>query len=707
MATDSTWDSFPRRTWEDWRRSLDSPGVEPGNNRTYEKLTSLSLDGFPIQPLYGPEETSSESIDRSLLLKLDAQPGKGWQPGNKWRRVAELAHPSLQQTLLALEDEATRGLEGVWLRFDDLLRNGVFPLDLSLEEAQVRLAQRGLCLPNRESLTRLLGELDLPGCHLYLDPGRGSLAATALLIDALGTGGGEAAGVELKEVQGSLGCDPLSDAARGAAMPGAASLFRDLAVLAQWTTNSAPGLRPGMVSTAVFHHAGASPGQELGIAMASGFAQMKAIGEALGEGGDAARQILFSFPITGDLFGECAKLRAARLMWARLVGECGGSRQAQRMALHARTSWRTATLFDRGVNALRGTVETFAAVLGGADAISTAPFDEALGPGSRFSGKVAANTQLILREESFLDRVGDPAAGSWYVEALTGQLAEAGWKYFQSIEAQGGLVEALCQGAVHRDIAAMAARRREQLATRARGITGISEFPHLKEAPFEHSTKDEAHQAVRKYLAGLKEERVGSPAPPKEKRNPLQEARDALADGAPLALVSRNSAAGDLRPWPQGPLVGERDSEPFENLRAASDEVLRRTGLRPRVFLANLGSFRSHRLRSGFARRFLQIAGIECELSQELQNEKAAADAWALSSLPVVVLCGADEVYQSLAAPVARELIERGAGRVLLAGRPGEEESEWKRAGISGYLFLGMNTVKTLRQLLIELGAEL
>ncbi len=691
MASQIDLGNFPSATMKEWLRLVDPEG----GTGAYQELLSRTLDGFEIQPLYGPEEGTRRKVSAELFggaASVNRSPG--------WGMVQEYAHPSLAATRRDLAEDFRRGASGAWLWFHGLLRDGVHPASLDPAEARRRLAQHGLAISRVGQLASFLECLDLSANRIYLSAGRGSLGAAALLLCAL-----EELALKPAAVKGCLGCDPLSDAAQGAAMPAPKEIFRDLVELARWSVEEASELRAGLVSTAVYHQAGASPGQELGIALASGLEALRAMGNGGLSLEAAASQLLFCFQVTGDLFLETAKLRAARLTWARLLEECGVPAEHHRSLLHVRTSARTATVHDRGVNALRGTVETFAAILGGADTISTAPYDEALGLPRPFSRKVAANTQLILREESFLDAVADPAGGSWYVEALTEQLAEAGWKVFQNIEKVGGMAQALQQGRVRDLVREVSSQRKKLLANRRQPITGTSEFPDLGEQSYGESGDEEAEEAARQHLQTLAANAPNRPLEATEEGS-FATAQDLTRKGWAIESVVEATGSGDEAPWPQAKLDSGRDAESFEFLREASARCLRETGARPRVYLANFGPIKSHRARSGFARNLLNVGGIEAVPSVGDEGPDELAEGFAASACRVAVLCGSDEDYGKSAVAAAEALRRRGARILLLAGKPGDLEAELRRAGVSGFLFLGMDVVEVLQEILESLGVE-
>src|SRR6202042_2314773 len=209
----------------------------------------------------------------------------------------------------------------------------------------------------------------------------------------------------------------------------------------------------------------------------------------------------------------------------------------------AETSWRMLTQRDPYVNMLRATIATFSAGLGGANAITVLPHTMALGLPDAFARRAARNTQLVLLEESNLAKVSDPAAGSGGIQTLTQQLGEAAWSLFQEIEKAGGVFAALEQNLIQRRVAATRALREANIARRKDVLTGATEFPNLHEA----------HVAV--------------------------------LDAKPAAPASYGEANIKFDALP-----AMRLAAPFERMRDRSDQILKSSGARPMVFLANLGT---------------------------------------------------------------------------------------------------------------------
>lgn len=255
--------------------------------------------------------------------------------------------------------------------------------------------------------------------------------------------------------------------------PGVFPYVRGAKASAAWETvqGAEPELPDGGTRVAAFeiHEQGGSAVQEVAFAWTEGLRILREAVERDVSVDQVASVIRFTFAAGGEFFVTLAKLRAARYGWARIVTACGGSEDVVRMVIHARTSrWQQSSL-DPHTNMLRSTVSAYAAVLGGCDSLSVSPFDEVFREPDEFSRRIALNTQLILREECRADVVTDPAGGSWFVENLTREIAEAAWAEFQKSEKAA--------------VDASAKSQRDSLSKRRRIMVGVNQYANPSEKP--------------------------------------------------------------------------------------------------------------------------------------------------------------------------------------------------------------------------------
>lgn len=283
--------------------------------------------------------------------------------------------------------------------------------------------------------------------------------------------------VEDKAVQAhagtNLGADPLGALVRGRGDTGL-DVVVDLARLAKER-----GVRGAVVDATAVHELGASDVQELAYALFAGVTYLRALADAGLSANESAEQLEFRLAATDEQFATIAKFRAARRLWDRVgqLSEVTEPARAQRQ--HAVTSRPMMCRYDSYTNMLRTTVATFAAGVGGADAVTTLPFDEPLGLPTPFSRRIARNTSALLVSESHVAAVTDPAGGAHAVEKLTDDIARAAWELFGDLDAAGGVDAAV--DLLRSRIDETVADRALAIARRKRPITGVSEFPNLAE----------------------------------------------------------------------------------------------------------------------------------------------------------------------------------------------------------------------------------
>lgn len=307
-----------------------------------------------------------------------------------------------------------------------------------------------------------------------------------------------------------------------------------------------------VVSTLPYHDAGADAALELGLALATGVAYFDAFAAAGIGATEAAGQMHLRVAVGADTFGELCKLRALRLLWHKLLAAYGVSSPA--VLLHAVSAVRTQSARDPWVNMLRATTQVFAAVLGGADLVTASRFDGLLESPGALGKRIARNTGLVLREESMLGLVQDPAAGSYYLDQRTDALARAGWQHFQTLVGEGGVQKLLESGALASRLEASWNTRLAALRTRKQPVLGVSEFANV----------------------------------------------DETLPSAPRGADAR------------GGLPVHRDAEVFEALRARAERT------RAEVHLHTVGSFAESRARVGFASSFFAAGGLRARESSEL-----------------------------------------------------------------------------------------
>lgn len=455
------------------------------------------------------------------------------------------------------------------------------------------------------------------------------------------------------ELKGSLGFDPMGTLTRsGAFYKSEEEDFGDADRLLLAAGNELPQFRVLAVNSHFFGDSGATIAQELafGLAMAAEyFTRLTAMGQSAE---DIARHMQWNMGVGPEYFLEIAKMRAARMLFSALLSAYDHDRTLEASVfIHSITTDWNKTLYDPNVNMLRLTTEAMAAILGGCNSLLVKPYDSWYREPGDFSERIARNIQIILKEESYLDKVVDPSAGSYYIESLTDAIAESAWQLFLKVDEQGGYIKAFTGGFIMDEIKKTIARRLEMVSTRKEVLVGTNQYPNTAE-----------------MIA--------------EKVNPE------------IAFAK----AADLPHRVAEPLLPSRAAEGFEKLRLA---VEKHPGGRPKVFMLTYGNLAMRLARSQFASNFFACAGYDIIDNLGFKSAAEGADAALKANARVVVVCSSDDEYLQIAPAVAKLLGDKAI--VVVAGAPASME-ELKQKGISEFIHLRSNVLETLQHFHAKLG---
>ncbi len=558
---------FPPATREQWRalvakvlaRGGGDPAVDPE-----QALSHSTYDGFDLRPLYTADDVPPAS-DWPTVPPRPAEGGAGWDVRQRH------ADPDPARANAAILADLENGATSIWLALGD---GGIAIADLAqvLEGVQLHLAA------------------------IALDAGPQSDAAAAALFELAAS-----SGLSPDQLSGTLGLDPIGARVRTGADADLAALVDSVRAARAY-----PNLTPITVDGGTYHDRGGSDSEEIAMVAAVAVAYIRALTDDGFSAADAFGLVECRYAVSADQFGSIAKLRAARRVWDRIGELCGLTPAESVMRQHAVTSRAMLTKRDPYVNLLRTTVACFAAATGGADVITVEPFDSAVGIPDGFGRRLARNTQSILSAESSLSRVDDPAAGSWYVESRTDQVAQAAWARFIDIERHGGAAAAVESGYLQGLLGPSQAIRANAIAHRQDVITGVSEFAVIDE--------------------------------PRLERPPY----------------SSSSTPPHL--WPH------RYAESFEALRDEADAQ----PVRPFVFLAALGGVTAHAGRVDFARNLFATGGIASVVGAGELAE--IVKAFVASGSKLACLCSSDAMYAEQATSAKDALLAAGAQEVWTSG---------------------------------------
>lgn len=571
-----------------------------------DRLKTTTVDGLTIEPLYTrPENEPAIGVPGQPPFTRGTTVRNGEM--DAWDVRALYEDPDTATTKKHVLEDLERGVTSLWFRVDP---DAIKAEDLEGDLADVILDLAKIEVSSRTDQTK---------------------AAEALLAVF------EKSGKDHAELSLNLGLDPIG----AAALKGEKA---DLSGMVEWVKRleGYKKSRAFVADSTIWHNAGAGDVHEIAFAIATATEYVRTLIDGGVSADDAFDAVNFRVTAACDEFLTISRFRALRTLWNRVGEVLGVSAEHRGARQQAVTSYRQMTRDDVAVNILRGTICTFSAAVGGAEAITVLPYDTVHGLPTAQSRRIARNTQIVLAEEANIGRVNDPAGGSWYVENLTAELQKAAWAKFQEIEAKGGMVEAVASGFVQSELDAINAKRATLLATRKLPITGVSEFPQVTEKPLNVTKRPEA---------------------------------------------------------PAMALAWHRDAEVFEGLRdraAKGDDA--------KVFLACIGTRRDFGAREGFASNVFHIAGLPTPEVEGGTTEEIVA-AWKASGTPVVCLCSSPKVYAEKGLEVAKALKDAGAQQIILAGSP-KELGEGADQVIDRSIAMGVDVVETLTSVLDTMGVQ-
>lgn len=686
---DNFTEGFAPVTYEQWAEAATKgdDGAE---------LATVLEDGLEAKWLYTRDDQLAPD---PAGLPNEAPFVRGTRAGRHWQIRQVHSHPDRSAANREILEDLNGGVTEVTLAFDQASRHGLGP---DSPEFGVQRGLDGIGISNLDDLSIVLDGVYLDMAGIALDAGAATLPAAALLAALWRENG-----IAPDQAIGSFRADPLGTLAREGNLPfpAEAGLAR-AANLALETSRTYGKVRALGVDTNAYVNAGATTAWELAISIATAVEHLRAGIEVGMDPATTASQIEFNLGVGPDQFLEMAKFRAIRRLWARVLEECGVPAEGRHSATYGQTSARMITAVDPWVNMLRVTTGTFAAGTGGADGITVTPFDRAIGQPGELGRRIARNTQIVLQDESSLGRIADPAAGSWYVEVLTDEVAQAAWQRFTEIEKEGGALAALRSGLIASRLAEQADIREDELAHRVRVMTGVNEFPLLGDDGTDPETVDRdapakidaARLAERPGISGI-DDLASVPAENRLERAAALASAGARIDEIGAALNQGLGAESSL----ESPIVPRPDSAQFEALRTAARKHEEAGKDRPQIYLACMGAIASHVNLANWAKSFFEVSGIETVPSGALDGNTDQAETFKAGGFSIAAVCASKRETPEDVADLVVRLREAGAEYVYMINSTPELN---EAAGADEVLKNGVNMVEVLTAALNRLGVE-
>ncbi|MCM3081350.1 methylmalonyl-CoA mutase family protein [Brevibacillus invocatus] len=703
MNKETLFQDFSVPTYDQWReeaeKSLKGASFDA-------KLLTKTYEGITLQPIYRKEDVQN-------LPHVAGVPGAApYVRGTNalgyvtrgWEVSQEIPATSPKAFNEAAKHDLERGQTMLNLVLDRAALSGLDP-NASVANTAV---DHGVSIFHREDLDTAFSGLNLETLPLFLHTGYVALPMLALLLSHV-----EKAGADTSKLRGFVGADPLGTLLAEGQLPcSIQKCYDDLAQVTHWADQNAPHLRTIHVQSHPYHNSGANAVQELAFSLATAVEYIRALMERGLSIEQIAPKIQFSFSIGSQSFMEIAKLRAARLLWSTIVEAYGGSAEAQKMNIHARTSAWNKTVLDPYVNLLRASTEAFSAIIGGIDSLHVSAFDEVIRPANEFSRRIARNTQIILEQEAHLSKVADPAGGSWYVEWLTDALAEKAWRLFQQVEEQGGMLRAIEVDFPQSEIEQIAMKKSESIAQRKDRIVGTNMYANIQEQPIATDADTAIYQerlaCLKAHIESHDQEAILESWKAKKSvaQDVMQQAVQAANSGATLGTLTKAWIDDQIQAATVRPLRIHRAAEAFESLRSRAEKHLQKTGDRPQVFLASVGPLAKHKARADFSAEFFAVGGFEVLRPDPVTKAEEATKAAVASGASIVVICSDDESYPSFVEEMARLFkTSKPDAILLLAGLPASEEiNVYKAAGVDDFIHVRSNCYQMLHDLQERIG---
>lgn len=612
---------FPPVTVEQWEEKIrqDLKGADYA-----KKLIRKTLDNITIKPYYTVE-------DLKELKYLVQQPGEfpyvrsDKTSGNDWEIRQDFKVTDIDTAIEKAHLATSRGVTSVG--FDISGKGDLYYHDLR----------------------KLIAGLDLSKLSLNFKMGDGALTIMEYLIKAL-----DELKVNRADLKGSLEFDPLGHLiATGGFYHSEKEDMNDAQQLLALARNELPGMRVLAVNSYLFGDAGASAVMELayGLSMFSDylcrFTNEESAASAM------AKNMQWNLGIGNDYFMEIAKIRAARFLFSAMISGFDKQKEVPVYIHSITTNWNK-TLYDPNVNMLRVTTEAMSAVLGGCNSLLVRPFDSSYNEPGDFSERMARNVQIILKEESYFNKVVDPSAGSYYIESLTNALIDNAWALFLSLDEKGGFVASFTSGHIGEEVKKTAGKRAEMVASRREILLGTNQYPNVNES-----------------VNGCIAEEIAFAG--------FDDAQKRIAEPIPMG----RAAAG------------------FEKLRLSTEKHI---GPRPKVFLLTYGNLAMRIARAQFSGNFFACAGYDVIDNPGFKSAEEGVEAALHAKADIIVICSSDDEYAEFAPAVATLTGQKAI--VVVAGAPANMD-ELKQKGITEFIHIRSNVLEMLKEFHKKLGIDI
>ena len=702
--------SGTKPTLADWQKR-----AEKETGQSLESMTWRTSEGIAIKPLYTAEDVKEVKTD-SLpgFAPFTRGPRASMYSGRPWTIRQYAGFSTAEESNAFFHKGLAAGQKGLSVAFDLATHRG-YDSDHPRVAGDVGMA--GVAIDSVEDMKILFDGIPLGEMSVSMTMNGAVIPVLASFIVA-----GEEQGVPRSRLSGTIQNDILKEfMVRNTYVYPPEPSMRIVADIIAYTAKEMPKFNSISISGYHMQEAGATLVQELAFTLADGREYVRA---AIARGlnvDEFAGRLSFFFGIGMNFFMEAAKLRAARLLWSRVMTEFNPKKQESLMLrTHCQTSGVSLQEQDPYNNIIRTAFEAMSAVLGGTQSLHTNSFDEAIALPTEFSARIARNTQLILQHETGVTKVVDPLAGSFYVENLTQELADKAWALMEDIEAMGGMTKAVAQGHPKRLIEEAATRRQVAIDKGEDVIVGVNKYRLDDEAPIETRKIDNTvvRNAQIERLKKIKRNRDSDTVKATLAKletiartgqgNLLEAAVEAARARATVGEISDalRQAFGDhaAKPRVVSGIYGDAyDSDPEYKLLAERLQAYARSQQgKPRIMVAKLGQDGHDRGAKVIAAAFGD-AGFEVIAGPLFQTPEEAADMAISQNVAVLGVSSLAAGHKTLVPELVKLLKIKGHGDIkVVAGGviPRQDHAFLREAGVAAIFGPGTNILDAIRAVL-------
>lgn len=608
---------FPAISTQEWEAAInaDLKGAD-----YQKKLVWKTEEGFDVQPYYRSEDLA-ELTYLNQLPNADTCVRGQKTDDNQWEIVQNVEESDPQKANAIATDAIERGADVICFNASKV--------------------------SDSKTMAQLLANINPEKIGIRFKHASSYPALVDLLIGEL-----KSRNINLEKVTGSIDFDPICYMLlHNSFYKSQENDLNELVEVVKKVITNLPNFKALTINADLLHNSGSNSTQEMGYGLAWASEYMAYITEKGISANDAVNTMMFSMSVGSNYFMEIGKLRAFRMLWSMVAEQYKADMKNFKIYIHSQGSIWNKSLYDPNVNMLRSTTEAMAATIGGTNSLSLPGYDLAFKADDEFSRRISRNVQLVLKHESYFDKIVDPAAGSYYIETLTDKLAKQAWTIFQHVEANGGFMKLALAGEIKKEIETVAHKRDLDIANRKITILGTNQYPNSTEfmldriEEYNHCNKN--HEGLKPY-------------------------RGAMA---------------------------------FEALRMATEKYTKAKNHQPSVFMVTIGNLAMRKARASFSAGFFGCAGYRIIDNPGFTTAAEGAEAALKAKSEVVVICSSDEEYAEFAPVIAQAIkAKNSAVKVIVAGNPTEIMDQLKQAGVDDFIHARANVLEKLTAYSKELG---